>query len=125
MISSDYDAHSHGGVADCPRRMLTLSAMRRLLVIVTVLALAACGDRYEQELKSARSWSVTALVVARCWEERALSDAYARRVLEKAAEELGKGPLPDAAEPVDELREAVARGDREAVRRLLAELSPR
>jgi hypothetical protein len=99
--------------------------MRCLIAVVVVLALAACGDRYEQELKSSRSWSARALVIARCWEEGDLPDAYARRALEKAAEELGKGPLPDAAEPVDELREAVERGDREAVRRLLGELSPR
>ena len=48
---------------------------------------------------------------------------YARRALKKAADELSKSPLPEAAAPVDELREAVERGDREAVRRSVRELS--
>ena len=100
-----------------------LSAMRRLAAIVLLLALAACGDQYEQQLKSARSWSATALMVARAWDEGEVPSAFAERALEKAADELGKGPLPEAADAVDELIDAVARGDHPAVKRLVAELA--
>ena len=85
--------------------------------------LAACGDANEQQLRSARSWSVTALTVAQYWEEGDVPSAYAKRTLRKAAEELAKGPLPEAAQPVDELRDAVERGDRAAVHRLIRELA--
>ena len=85
--------------------------------------LAACGDTGEQQLRSARSWSVTALTVARYWEQGEVPTAYAKRTLRKAAEELAKGALPEAAQPVDELRDAVERGDRAAVRRLIGELA--
>jgi hypothetical protein len=96
--------------------------MRRLAVVV-LLALAACGDQSEQELKSARSWSATALVVARGWERGELPAAYADRTLQKAADELAKGPLPHAADAVDELRTALERDDHAAARRLLDELA--
>ena len=59
------------------------------------------------------------------WESGDLPDTYARRALKKVADELGKGPLPEAAEPVDELRHALERGDRETVRRLAQGLSGR
>ena len=118
MISSDYDATS--GI-----RVALASAMLRIAAALALAALAACGERHEQELRSAASWSETALVVARYWAEGQVPGTYARRALEKASQELAKGPLPDAAEPVDELRAAVARGDREAARRLIQELSAR
>ena len=63
--------------------------------------------------------------MARFWERGDLPDTYARRALKKVSDELGKSPLPEAAEPVDELRAAIERGDREAVRRLVRELSGR
>ena len=97
---------------------------RRTLVIA-LAALAACGDSHERELRSARSWSVTALTVARYWDEGEVPTAYAKRALRRASDELAKGALPEAAEPVDELREALERGDHAAVRRLIAELAGR
>jgi hypothetical protein len=100
--------------------------MREWLIAAALASLlAACGDQQEQELKSARSWSATALVVARYWEAGQVPDAYARRALQKASDELAQGPLPDAAEPVDELIEAVDKGDRAAVRRLITDLTRR
>jgi len=98
---------------------------RRSLLIALATLLAACGDSGEQQLTSARSWSVTALTVAHYWEQGEVPTAYAKRTLRKASDELAKGALPEAAAPVDELREAVERGDRAAVRRLLAELAGR
>ena len=94
-------------------------------LVVALAALAACGDSHERDLRSARSWSVTALAVAQYWESGEVPSAFAKRALRKAADELAKGALPEAAEPVDELREAVERGDRAAVRRLIAELAGR
>jgi hypothetical protein len=91
-------------------------------LVIALVALAACGDQGEQKLKSARSWSATALAVARAWEQGEVPTAYAKRALRKAADELAKGALPEAAEPVDELREALERGDRAAVRRLIEEI---
>lgn len=96
--------------------------MHRLAAVTVALALAACGDHPDQDLKSARSWSATALVVARAWDEGEVPGAFARRALEKAADELGKSPLPAAADAVDELLDAVERDDHPAVRRLIAEL---
>ena len=134
MIRSDYDATSHAGVAGYPTALspsvrasalLASRAMPRIAAALILAAIAACGDRHEQELRSAASWSKTALVVARYWTEGQVPGAYARRALEKASQELAKGPLPDAAEPVDELRAAVERGDRDTARRLLQELSAR
>ena len=63
--------------------------------------------------------------MARYWEQGEVPTAYAKRALGRAADELAKGALPEAAEPVLELREAVERDDRAAVRRLLAELAGR
>ena len=97
----------------------------RCTLVIALALLVACADQYEQKLKSARSWSATALVVARHWEQGEVPTAYAKRALRKASDELAKGALPEAAEPVDELREAVERGDRGAVRRLLAEIAGR
>jgi hypothetical protein len=96
--------------------------VKRIALALALLALAACGDQEEQELKSAASWSATALAVARYWLQGDLPDAYTKRALEKASEELAKGPLPDASEPVNELIEALGKRDQEAVRRLIAEL---
>ena len=118
MISMDYDATSHAGI-----RLADAALAMRWATMVVMAALAGCGGQREQELKSASSWSVTALAVARYWEAGEVPSAYARRALKKAAGELAKGALPDAAEPVEELLEAVERGDRDAVRRLMQELS--
>jgi hypothetical protein len=92
-------------------------------VVCALVVLSGCGGQSEQDWRSASSWSLTAVVVARYWESGDLPDTYARRALKKVSDELGKGPLPEAAEPVDELREALERGDREAVRRLVRELA--
>jgi hypothetical protein len=92
------------------------------LMLVTV---GGCGNQQEQEMKSAASWSATALAVARYWLQGDLPDTYAKHALEKASEELAKGPLPDAAEPVNELIEAIGKHDQPAVRRLIAELEGR
>ena len=108
-----------------PKVPCRCSAWRRAVVAIALAALAACGDQDEQKLKSARSWSATALVVARHWEQGEVPTAYAKRALRKASEELANGALPEAAEPVDELREAVERGDRAAVRRLITEIAGR
>jgi uncharacterized protein YciW len=94
-------------------------------VVAACLALGACADQAEQEMKSAASWSATALAVARYWVQGDLPDAYAKRALEKASEELAKGPLPDASEPVNELIEAIGKHDQDAARRLIAELERR
>lgn len=63
--------------------------------------------------------------MAQYWEQGEVPAAYAKRTLRKASDELAKGALPEAAEPVDELRDALERGDRAAVRRLIAELAGR
>ena len=97
------------------------AVMRTLLALVLV-ALAGCGDQHEQEMKSAASWSSTALAVARYWLQGDLPDPYAKRVLQKASEELAKGPLPDASEPVNQMIEAIGKRDQQAMRRLIAEL---
>ena len=99
--------------------------VKRTILGLMLVALAGCGDQQEQELKSAASWSATALAVARYWVQGDLPDAYAKRALAKASEELAKGPLPDAAEPVNELIEAIGKRDRQAVRRLIADLEAR
>ena len=99
--------------------------MRPAARVLACLLLAGCGGQSEKDWQSAASWGLTAVVVARYWERGDLPDTYARRALKKVADELGKGPLPEAAEPVDELRQALERGDREAVRRLAQELSGR
>jgi hypothetical protein len=95
---------------------------RSAFALVACLALCACGDQQDQELKSAASWSATALAVARYWLQGDLPDAYAKLALEKASQELAHGALPDAAEPVNELIEAIGKRDQPAVRRLIAEL---
>lgn len=96
-----------------------------MILALMLAAVGGCGDQHEQEMKSAASWSATALAVARYWLQGELPDAYARRALAKAAEELAKGPLPEAAEPVNELIEAIGRHDSQAVRQLIAELEGR
>ena len=96
---------------------------RRCLTLIVIALLAACGDDdYEKQLKSARSWSATALAIGRHWEREEVPSAYARDALKKAADELRKGLLPGAAEPVDELVQAVEREDRTAAHALLDEL---
>lgn len=99
--------------------------MRLAAPALACLLLVGCGDQSETDWQSAASWSLTAVVVARYWERGDLPTPFARRALKKVSDELGKGPLPEAAEPVDELRQALERGDREAVRRLAQELSGR
>jgi hypothetical protein len=99
--------------------------MRPAAAALACLLLAACGSQSEKDWQSAASWSLTAVVVARYWERGDVPTPYARRALKKASDELSRGPLPEAAEPVDELRQALERGDREAVRRLAQELSGR
>jgi hypothetical protein len=93
------------------------------LAFLLVLVLAACGDDADKELKSARSWSATALAVGRHWTRGEVPSAYARDTLRHAADELRKGPLPAAAAPVDELVQAVDREDRAAARALLEALA--
>ena len=99
-----------------------VSAMILALMLASV---GGCGDQHEQQMKSAASWSATALAVARYWLQGDLPDAYAKHALAKAAEELAQGPLPDAAEPVNELIEAIGKHDSQAVRHLIAELEGR
>ena len=108
-----------------PKVPCRCSAGRRAVIAIALAALVACGDQDEQRLKSARSWSATALAVAQYWEQGEVPTAFAKRALHQAADELAKGALPEAAEPVDELREAVERGDRAAVRRLITEIAGR
>lgn len=115
----------HRGFASSPASSEASDlTMRRPALALTFVVLAACGGG-EKDLKSTASWSATALVVARYWEAGEVPDAYAQRALRKAAEELAKGPLPEAAAPVDDLRQAVARHDREAARELIRDLSRR
>ena len=99
--------------------------MKRTVLALALVAFAGCGDQQEQELKSAASWSATALAVARYWLQGDLPDAYAKQALEKASEELAKGALPEASEPVNELIEAIGKRDQQAVRRLIADLESR
>jgi hypothetical protein len=99
--------------------------VKRTVLALALLALAGCGDQQEQELKSAASWSATALAVARYWLQGDLPDTYAKHALQKASEELAKGPLPDASEPVNEMIEAIGKRDQQAVRRLIADLESR
>ena len=96
--------------------------MARYAVLLVVLALAACGGGEDQALKQARSWSATAMRVAEHWVRGEVPSAYARDALKKAADQLAKGPLPQAAAPVAELGIAVAREDRAAAKRILESL---
>lgn len=88
-----------------------------------VLMLAACGESHEKKLENARLWSASAIAVAGQWTREEVSSAYALQTLKQAADELRKGPVPLAAQPVDDLAEAVQREDRAAARRLLQDLS--
>jgi hypothetical protein len=83
-----------------------------LLALLCALVLGACGEDADKQLKSARSWSATALAVGRHWTQGEVS----------SADELRKGPLPAAAAPVDELTQAVEREDRAAARAVLEAL---
>jgi hypothetical protein len=96
--------------------------VKRAIFALALLALAGCGNQQEQEMKSAASWSATALAVARYWLQGDLPDTYAKHALQKASEELATGPLPDASQPVNEMIEAIGKGDQEALRRLIADL---
>ena len=91
--------------------------------LVFLLLLAACGENPDQALRSAKSWSATAQRVGEFWVRGEVPSPYARKALGKAADELRKGPVPGAAAPVDELRDAVERGDRAAARRVLDDLA--
>ena len=108
--------------------VLKLVAVRFLVRVAPVAAcllLGACGDNDEVERTSARSWSATAQAVGQMWLDEEVPSAFTRQALRKAARELEKGPLPRSALPVDELREAVERGDRDAASRLLDDVAPR
>lgn len=98
--------------------------LRACMLALAALLVGGCGQS-DADWRSASSWSLTAVAVARAWERGEVPTHFARRALKKASDELGKGPLPVAAAPVDELREALERGDREAVRQLVRELSAR
>ena len=100
------------------------AALRACALALAALAIGGCGPS-EADWRSASSWSLTAVAVARAWERGEVPTRYARRALQKAADELAKGPLPEAGAPVDELRQALERGDREAVRQLVTELAAR
>jgi hypothetical protein len=100
------------------------TALRACALALAALLIGGCGQS-EADWRSASSWSLTAVAVARAWQRGEVPARYARRTLKKAAEELARGPLPVAAAPVDELREAIERGDRDAVRELVRELSAR
>ena len=100
------------------------AALRACALALAALAVGGCGPS-EADWRSASSWSLTAVAVARAWERGEVPTRYARRALQKAADELAKGPLPEAGAPVDELRQALERGDREAVRQLVTELAAR
>ena len=109
------------GRAMCP-------ALRACALALAALLVGGCGPseaQREADWRSASSWSLTAVAVARAWQRGEVPSPYARRALKKAAEELARGPLPVAAAPVDELREAIERGDRDAVRELVRELAAR
>ncbi len=88
--------------------------------LLCLLALGCGGD--EQERRSAASWSAAAVAVARMWVDGELPSACAGDALKRAAEELRKGPLPRAAAPVEDLREAVERNDRRTAANILREL---
>jgi len=98
--------------------------LRACTLALAALLVGGCGQS-EADWRSASSWSLTAVAVARAWERGEVPTRYARRALKKASDELSRSPLPVAAAPVDELREALERGDREAVRQLVRELSVR
>src|SRR3954471_8495961 len=100
------------------------TALRACALALAALLIGGCGLS-ETDWRSASSWSLTAVAVARAWQRGEVPARYARRTLKKAAEELARVPLPVAAAPVDELREAIERGDRDAVRELVRELSAR
>jgi hypothetical protein len=102
----------------------SIRRLGRPAAVALCLFACACGDKQEKELTSARSWSASALLVGAMWVREEVPSPFASDTLKKAAEALKKGPLPAAAAPVEELREAVERGDRDAARRLLGALSP-
>ena len=107
------------------RPLVAVRSLVRVVPVAACLLLAACGDNDEVERTSARSWSATAQAVGQMWLDEEVPSAFTRQALRKAARELEKGPLPRAALPVDELRQAVERGDRDAASRLLDEVAPR
>jgi hypothetical protein len=96
--------------------------MARRAAILVVLVLAACSGGEEKQLATARSWSATAILVAEHWLRGEVPSAYARDALNKAAEQLARGPFPGAAAPVADLGVAVAREDRAAAARILGGL---
>ena len=96
--------------------------MARYAVLLILVAAAACVSGEDQALKQARSWSATAMLVAEHWVDGEVPSAYARGALKKAADQLAKGPVPQAAAPVAELGIAVAREDRAAAKRILESL---
>ena len=122
MISTDYDATSQAGIRLAARPVI--SRLRACMLALAALVVGGCGQS-DADWRSASSWSLTAVAVARAWERGEVPARYARGALKKASDELSKGPLPEAAAPVDDLRAALERGDREAVRQLVSELSAR
>jgi hypothetical protein len=116
MISTDYDANAHAGL---------VRATRAGALALASLIVVGCGGQSEADLRSANSWSLTAVLVARYWAEGDVPTAYARRTLRKARDELRRGPLPQAADPVEELLDAVRRGQRDTARELAREISGR
>lgn len=97
----------------------------RLAFTLLLLVAAACGDDPQKQLESARSWTATVQAVGEHWTRGEVPSAYARRTLKKASDELRKGPLPRAADAVDELVQTIEREDRSGARKLLEELARR
>ena len=96
--------------------------MARYAMLLFAFLLAACGKDEAKELTKARSWSATAVLVAERWTRGEVPSAYAREALNRAADELAQGALPEAAVPVADFGVAVAHEDRAAAKRLLEAL---
>jgi hypothetical protein len=98
--------------------------VRALLLVVAISAGAlACGGRDEQEARErTHSWIATARMVADAWSEGTVPTRYARETLRAAAEALRDDSRTDGAGALDALADAVATGDRAAVRAARARL---
>ena len=116
------------------------------LLTLPLLALAACGqspdEQLRSEVKAASSWAATAQAAAEAWAKGYVTHAYARRTLEaaqaslqeaadalEAAEEIPAARRSQAGERIGSLRQtvnsmraAVEGGDRQSLAQSLGQL---
>lgn len=78
-----------------------------LLFFLPLIALAACGqspdERLQAEMKTVSSWTATAQMAGEAWTKGFVPDAYARRTLETAREN-----LRETAETLEQVKQIPA-----------------